>query len=250
MSITNKVVVFTGRISKPRHEFQQLVLEHGGINGLNVTKSTDYLVVGEKPGSKLGVATLLGVPCLTEEAFMVLLDFKEPSLKDEKPLTAEQHAEFESHMTDRVCKWCGGKHRQFDTVPDYSTCPICEIRARPMCPKCSTEPVFVELLKSYYCQDCNLVFEAPHSERVYYQDHIHVKGMGLRCVICHMPYNSPIKRTPGKVLARLIEARVEQASTAYSEQVASWKAERGAIKWADSLSSEQRAALLKSLQQA
>ena len=61
MSIQGKTIVFTGKISKPRHEFQRLVEEHGGINGLSVTRSTDYLVVGEKPGSKLFAATSLGI---------------------------------------------------------------------------------------------------------------------------------------------------------------------------------------------
>jgi len=76
MSIQDKTIVFTGKISKPRHEFQRLVEEHGGINGSDVTHSTDYLVVGEKPGSKLFRAVSQGVPTISEEQFFELL--KEP----------------------------------------------------------------------------------------------------------------------------------------------------------------------------
>ena len=85
MSIQGKVIVFTGKISKPRHEFQALVEEHGGINGGGVTSKTDYLVVGEKPGSKLFVATSLGVPTISEAKFLEIL---------EEPEQATPSAEF------------------------------------------------------------------------------------------------------------------------------------------------------------
>lgn len=78
MSIQGKTIVFTGKISKPRHEFQRLVEEHGGIAGSDVSSHTDYLVVGEKPGSKLARADMLGIKIITEERFMELL-------KDEVP---------------------------------------------------------------------------------------------------------------------------------------------------------------------
>ncbi|MCI8483461.1 MAG: exonuclease [Lachnospiraceae bacterium] len=42
-----KVFVFTGTLEKmPRKEAMQLVVDHGGTNGSSVTKSTNYLVLG------------------------------------------------------------------------------------------------------------------------------------------------------------------------------------------------------------
>ena len=73
MSIEGKTIVFTGKISQPRHAFQAMVEDHGGIAGGDITKSTDYLVVGEKPGSKLVRATMLGIPTITEDQFLKLL---------------------------------------------------------------------------------------------------------------------------------------------------------------------------------
>lgn len=83
MSIEGKVIVFTGRISRPRHEFQRMVGEHGGIAGSDVSRSTDYLVVGEKPGSKLFRAISLGIPSISEEEFLKLLE-EEPTQKQEE----------------------------------------------------------------------------------------------------------------------------------------------------------------------
>ncbi len=38
--------------------------------GSSVTKKTDYLVCGQKAGSKLAKAQQLGIPVLTEQEFM------------------------------------------------------------------------------------------------------------------------------------------------------------------------------------
>ncbi len=44
-----KTVVFTGKLSSMiRDEAQQLIADIGGINGKGVTKSTDFLVVGQQ----------------------------------------------------------------------------------------------------------------------------------------------------------------------------------------------------------
>jgi len=83
MSIEGKIIVFTGRISKPRHEFQRMVEEHGGIAGSDVSGNTSYLVVGEKPGSKLFRATSLGIPTISEADFLELLK-DEPAPKKEE----------------------------------------------------------------------------------------------------------------------------------------------------------------------
>lgn len=161
MSIQGKTVVFTGKISKPRHEFQKLVEEHGGIAGSDVSNRTDYLVVGEKPGSKLIRATELGIPTISEEEFLKLLQTEEV---EETPLSFAELQELNSHMTDRTCSFCNRTYRQFDTVPNYNTCPMCEVRDVPKCPKCGySNPQFITDFKTYNCINCWQWFKAPYS---------------------------------------------------------------------------------------
>ena len=80
MSITKesplygKIVVATGKLEHyTRDGIQNKLLEIGAIPASSVTKKTNYLIVGEKAGSKLTKAQQLGVPTLTEEEFEALL---------------------------------------------------------------------------------------------------------------------------------------------------------------------------------
>ncbi|MDE5058541.1 MULTISPECIES: helix-hairpin-helix domain-containing protein [Wolbachia] len=67
---SGKTVVFTGKLlTRERNEAQALMESLGGIVSSSVSPKTDFLVVGEKPGSKLGDAKKLGVKILTEEEF-------------------------------------------------------------------------------------------------------------------------------------------------------------------------------------
>ena len=69
-----KAFVVTGKLEgMTRHEAESLIRRHGGNAGSSVTKSTDYLVVGEKPGSKLTMAQQLGTKILDQEQFKALL---------------------------------------------------------------------------------------------------------------------------------------------------------------------------------
>ena len=69
-----KTLVVTGTLQKySRDEIEELITRHGGHAASSVSKNTDYLVAGEKAGSKLAKAQELGVPVITEEDFERLL---------------------------------------------------------------------------------------------------------------------------------------------------------------------------------
>ena len=73
-SFAGKTFVITGTLSEPRDHFKGLVEQRGGKVSGSVSKKTDYLLAGEKAGSKLTKAESLGVPVLNEESFMEMLD--------------------------------------------------------------------------------------------------------------------------------------------------------------------------------
>ena len=65
-----KTVVVTGTLEKyTRDEIHTLIEEHGGRPTSSVSKSTDYVIAGEKAGSKLAKAQKLDIPVLDEAAF-------------------------------------------------------------------------------------------------------------------------------------------------------------------------------------
>ncbi len=69
-----KTFVVTGALTKyTRDEIHELITAHGGRPGSSVSSKTDYLVAGEKAGSKLAKATKLGIAVLTEDEFEQLL---------------------------------------------------------------------------------------------------------------------------------------------------------------------------------
>jgi hypothetical protein len=66
---------FTGALSiYSRDQAESLVVQAGGKAASGVSKGLSYLVVGERAGSKLMKAKLLGVPVITEADFKKLLD--------------------------------------------------------------------------------------------------------------------------------------------------------------------------------
>ena len=73
-ALEGKTFVFTGELAGLRRsEAQALVTGLGGRAASSVSKSTDYVVVGENPGSKYDDARRLGVTVLDEAAFKKLV---------------------------------------------------------------------------------------------------------------------------------------------------------------------------------
>lgn len=73
-AVSGKTFVMTGSLySMKRSEAKERILRKGGRVSSSVSGSTDYLVAGESPGSKLRKAADLGVIILNEEAFLGLL---------------------------------------------------------------------------------------------------------------------------------------------------------------------------------
>ena len=66
--------VFTGTLkNRSREEAEALVAAQGGKAGSSVSKKTNYVVVGEDPGSKFDKAKSLNVPILNEKEFNELV---------------------------------------------------------------------------------------------------------------------------------------------------------------------------------
>lgn len=85
---TGKNFLFTGKLQHfKRNEIKEEIEKIGGINASSVTKTLDFLIVGEKAGSKLKKATELGtVTILTEEEFLNLIkedNNKTPEVSEE-----------------------------------------------------------------------------------------------------------------------------------------------------------------------
>ena len=76
--LNGKVFVLTGTLpSMSRDEAADLIRSHGGSVTGSVSKKTDYLVAGEKAGSKLTKAEKLGVTVLDESTLVAMLGTSE-----------------------------------------------------------------------------------------------------------------------------------------------------------------------------
>jgi DNA ligase (NAD+) len=75
--LTGKTIVVTGTLERySRDEIEGLIKQLGGKATGSVSKNTDYVVAGEKAGSKLDKARQLGVKVLTEDEFDKLIGRK------------------------------------------------------------------------------------------------------------------------------------------------------------------------------
>jgi DNA ligase (NAD+) len=91
--LKGKVVVFTGELERwTRSQAEDIVKRLGGRLASSVSRQTDFLVVGQNPGSKLQRAQELGIRILTEEEFaaMVAPFLGEGQGTDDKGRTEEQ----------------------------------------------------------------------------------------------------------------------------------------------------------------
>lgn len=66
-----RTIVVTGKLEYfTRNTINTKIESLGAKAGSSVTKNTDYLICGEKAGSKLGKAKSLGIPVLSEQQFL------------------------------------------------------------------------------------------------------------------------------------------------------------------------------------
>lgn len=74
-ALAGAVFVLTGTLpTMSRKEASDLVERHGGKVSSSVSKKTTYVLAGEEAGSKLEKANALGIPVLTEEDFLKMLE--------------------------------------------------------------------------------------------------------------------------------------------------------------------------------
>jgi DNA ligase (NAD+) len=72
-TLAGRTFVITGTHAMSRKEITTLIERHGGRVTGSVSRSTDYLVAGESPGSKLERANELGVKVIDEQGLLELL---------------------------------------------------------------------------------------------------------------------------------------------------------------------------------
>jgi len=74
--LEGKTFVITGTLPKPRNEIEELIERLGGHASSSVSKNTNYVIVGEEPGSKLQKAQKLGVKTISYGEFLRLIETK------------------------------------------------------------------------------------------------------------------------------------------------------------------------------
>jgi DNA ligase (NAD+) len=61
-------------LPKPREEVEEHIESLGGHASSAVSKNTDYVIIGENPGSKLQRARSLGVKTISYDEFLKLIE--------------------------------------------------------------------------------------------------------------------------------------------------------------------------------
>lgn len=71
---TGYTIVATGKLENfSRNEINDKILKLEAKPGSSVTKNTDYVIFGEKSGSKLAKAQQLGIKTLSENEFLAMI---------------------------------------------------------------------------------------------------------------------------------------------------------------------------------
>ena len=74
-TLAGKTLVVTGSLENfSRDGVTEAITERGGKAASSVSKKTDFVIVGDAPGSKAKKAEELGVRILNEQEFMLLLE--------------------------------------------------------------------------------------------------------------------------------------------------------------------------------
>lgn len=73
-TLEGKIFVITGTLSESRDHYKSIIESNGGKVSGSISKKTDYLLAGDKAGSKLNKASSLNVTILNEESFLELLN--------------------------------------------------------------------------------------------------------------------------------------------------------------------------------
>jgi DNA ligase (NAD+) len=77
--LADKTIVVTGSLVHfTREQIEELIHNLGGKPSGSVSKNTDFVVAGEKAGSKLDKARALGIRVLTEQEFRDLIEAESP----------------------------------------------------------------------------------------------------------------------------------------------------------------------------
>lgn len=92
-------VCITGALTTVRHEFQRMLRDHGAVPVGNVTRNTDVLIVGDRPGSKLGKAQSMNIPVISERDALTLLT--QPAKVTSAEVDADGMLTFDSTVTLR-----------------------------------------------------------------------------------------------------------------------------------------------------
>lgn len=82
-TIEGKTFVLTGALSQPRRDTELAIVAAGGKVAKSPTKTTDFMVLGDRPGSKAQKGRMLGIPELSEAELLALLAGEEVEIVEE-----------------------------------------------------------------------------------------------------------------------------------------------------------------------
>ena len=72
-SLQGSTFLITGTLDKPRKYYEDLIVQNGGTLLSGVSKNLNYLIAGEKAGSKLEKANKLGVKVISQNEFLDMI---------------------------------------------------------------------------------------------------------------------------------------------------------------------------------